>query len=235
MADHKGHRVRLWERYRAQGFRAGFHHPHEKLELLLTLALPRCDTKPLAKRLLERFGSLNGVVTATTRQLCSVEGVGSKTAHLLRLLGETAVVLEEEKIRFGRFLSDIDEMKRYLRRELAFEEAEYLLVLFLDQQRRLIRAIRVFRGTVNQSVVYPREVVKEGLTCNAARAMIAHNHPSGLAEPSRQDIHLTHKVREALAMVDIFLEDHFIVGKNEVTSLRERGVFDRKRGTKAKA
>lgn len=225
MTDQNGHRQRLWERYLEKGLANAFHHPYEKLEFLLTFAIPRKDTKPLAKKLLHRFGSLNRLFAAPLPVLTNVPGVGRKTAGLLKLFAEMALVLEEERLEMGDLLNHPELVKTYLRRELAWDEAEYFMVLFLDSQNRLIKKSRLFRGTLDRSVVYPREVIKEGLACNAAGVLIAHNHPSGVTTPSAQDLRLTRALARALKTVGMNLLDHFIVGKNEVLSLRGTGDY----------
>ncbi len=228
MTDQGGHRQRLWERYLEKGFRDAFHHPYEKLEFLLTFALPRKDTKPLAKALLRRFGSLNALLSAPLDLLASQAGLGPKSAGFLKLFAEVALTLEEERLESGNPLTSPEVVKSYLRRELAWDEAEYFMVFYLDSQNRLLQKSRLFRGTLDQSMVYPREVIKEGLACNAAAVLIAHNHPSGLTSPSKEDLRLTRSLARALKIVGITLHDHFIVGKNEVLSLRESGNYEAK-------
>ncbi|PIE90088.1 MAG: hypothetical protein CR997_08160 [Acidobacteria bacterium] len=225
MAEHSGHRKRLWDRYLAQGFKDGFHHDYEKLEFLLTQVIPRKDTKPLAKELLAQFGSFSGVLMASRAALLAVEGVGERTAGFLSLFREVTRTLNEEKLSSGDLLSSPDKVKTFLIREIGWEEAEYFLVLFLDSQNRFIRYERLFRGTHDRSAVFPREVAKEALACNAAGILIAHNHPSGSVSPSREDVGLTKKLAKSLSTLGLKLHDHFVVGKNDVLSLREKGLF----------
>ena len=220
-----GHRQRLWERYRLRGLRDGFFHDYEKLEFLLTFPIPRKDTKPLAKNLLQRFGSLNGIVNAPTRALLEVAGIGEKTAAFLKILGETALALDEERLPRGDFITQPEQVKQFLKRELGWEGAEYFVAMFLDRQNRLLKKQRLFRGTLDRATVYPREVIKEGLACNAAAVLVAHNHPSGHLSPSPEDLRLTNTLAFGLAMVDITLHDHFIVGREGVLSLRESGDY----------
>ena len=223
--DSAGHRRRLWAKFQERGLREGFHGSYEKLEFLLTFALPRVDTKPVAKALMTAFGTLNGVVSAPSGKLRSVAGVGERAAGLLRCLGEMALILAEEKMQMGDVFANPQAVMAYLKRELAMEEAEYFFVFYLDQQHHLLKTSRLFRGTHNLATVYPREVVKEALACNAAGTIVAHNHPSGRAEPSSKDLSLTKVLARSLSLVGIQLLDHFIVGKNEVLSLRESGHY----------
>jgi len=223
--DHSGHRKRLWSRFIDKGFRDGFHHDYEKLEFILTQVIHRKDVKPIAKELIHLFGSINGVLTAPMRALEAVEGIGSKSAGFLRLFGEVSLVLSEESLRSGDLLTSPDLVKNFLTREIGWEEAEYFLVLFLDTQNRLIRYTRLFRGTHDRSAVFPREVAKEALACNAAGLLVAHNHPSGNTTPSQEDIGLTKKLGKSLSTLGLKLHDHLVVGKNEVLSLRETGQY----------
>ena len=225
IAPGMGHRARLWDRFAETGLRRGFPKPYEKLELLLTLALPRVDTKPLAKVLIAKFGSLNAVLAAPRHQLLAVEGIGARTALVLHCLREVALAMDEEYLAGRDLLSEPEAVRAFLRRELAWEEAEYLAALFLDARGRLIRQGRVFRGTLDQVPTYPRELVKEALAVNAAGVILIHNHPSGKTDPSHQDVQATKSVAKALRTVGIQLHDHLIVGKEAVTSLHEAGLY----------
>ncbi len=221
----QGHRARLWARFAEGGLRGAFVHPYEKLEFLLTFAIPRRDTKPLAKALLARFGSLNGVLTAPLHRLIEMEGIGEKTARFLKLLHEVALTLDEEDLVGRNLLSRPELVRNYVRRELAWEESEYMLNLYLDGRNRLIRKARLFRGTLDRVPHYPREVAKEALACNAAGVIVAHNHPSGKADPSTADVKATERVAAALETVGIRLVDHLVVGRERVVSLVECGLY----------
>jgi len=223
--DVSGHRKRLWERFEQCGLQDGFHQDYEKLEFLLTQVIPRKDTKPLAKTLIASFGSLNGVLAAEPAQLQKVDGVGRRTALFLNMLFELAAVLSHEKLQEGELLSSPDQVKSFLTREIGWEEAEYFLVIFLDNQNRFIRSLRLFRGTIDRSAVFPREVAKEALACNAAGLIVAHNHPSGQVQPSKEDINLTKKLAKSLEPLGLQLHDHFVVGRNQALSLREKGYW----------
>ena len=224
-ADSKGHRQRLWQRLEEAGFRQGFVHDYEKLEFLLTFVIAQKDTKPMAKALIHRFGSLNDVIHAPVERLQEVPGIGPKTAMYLKVLHELMLSLDEYELKRSDLLNHPDAVKAYLRRELAWEEAEYLVALYLNTENRLLKKGRMFRGTVNHVAHYPRELAKEALACNAARVLIAHNHPSGRPEPSAEDVRATRDIAAALKLVGVSLLDHFIVGPHEVTSLRERGLM----------
>jgi len=221
--EQTGHRKRLWERFTEKGLRDGFHHDYEKLEFILIQIIPRKDTKAIAKDLLTRFGNLNGVFHASLESLKSVEGMGERSAGYLKLLLDVGLVLSEERLEFGDLLSSPERVKEFLIHEIGWEEAEYFVVIFLDSQNRYITRSRMFRGTLDRSAVFPREVAKEALACNASGLLVAHNHPSGHTMPSSEDISLTRKLSKSLSVLGLQLHDHFVVGKNEVLSLRERG------------
>ncbi|MDJ0835144.1 MAG: DNA repair protein RadC [Acidobacteriota bacterium] len=221
----QGHRQRLWTRFQESGFRRGFVHDYEKLEFLLTFVLPRRDTKSLARALLAEFGNLTGVIRAPRDRLTQLKGIGPRTGLFLHLLHELTLTLDEEELKDRDLLTTTDLVQAYLRRELAWEEAEYIMALFLDSRNRLLRKGRLFRGTVNHVAHYPRELAKEALACNAARVIIAHNHPSGEATPSRDDVSATHEIAAALRTVGVTLLDHFVVGRQEVVSLSALGLY----------
>lgn len=221
----RGHRSRLWTRLMKSGLRQGLPHTYEKLEFLLTLVLPRIDTKPLARALLNRFGSLNAVLGATPQQLQNVDGVGPRTAHFLHTLHELNIALEEEFLAKRSWLNHPQRVKTYVRGELAWLEAEHLLVLYLNTRGRLLHGERLLRGTVDRVPHYPRELAKEALSRNAAGVIIAHNHPSGVANPSQQDIQATAEIQAALKTVGITLHDHLVVGHETVTSMAESNLL----------
>lgn len=219
--SHLGHRQRMWETLQESGLQQGFVHPYQKLELLLTFAIPRVDTKPIAKELLARFGSLSGVLFAPLESLLQTPGVGPKTAHFLRMMGQFHVSLNEEACHQQDLLDRPDLVKAFLKRELAWEEAEFFSVLFLNGKNRLIRHKRMFRGTFNQSPVFPREIVKEALAHNAVGIIVAHNHPSQDPTPSSVDRQCTQELIRALKPVAIRLHDHFVIAARGSISIRE--------------
>jgi len=220
-----GHRIRLWRKFLDQGLRVGFVHNYEKLEFLLTFILPRQNTKPLAKTLLDRFGSFNRVVTAPRARLMNVEGVGERVAGFLNMLHEVGLALDEEKLADRDLLTDPELVKAYVRRELAWEEAEYMIAIFLDSKNHLAGMSRAFRGTLDRVAHYPRELAKDALELNAAGMLIAHNHPSGKSEPSQADITHTQHLAKGLEILEIRLLDHLVIGRDGVVSMRDRGLI----------
>lgn len=222
----QGHRARLWRRFQAKGLRDAFVHPYEKLEFMLTFSIPRTDTKPLARALLKAFGSLNGVLQAPAHKLQAIPGIGPKTAHYLSMFREVGLAMDEELLARRSLLKHPELLKSYLQDELAWEEAEYLLVLYLDNRCQLIFKERLLRGTLDRVPLYPRELAKEALAHNAAGLILAHNHPHGDASPSAADGRATREIVKALQLLGIRVHDHWVVGREEVVSLREQGLFE---------
>ncbi|MCB1051077.1 MAG: DNA repair protein RadC [Acidobacteria bacterium] len=216
-----GHRERLWQKLERARFGDAFVHPYEKLEFLLTWVLPRVDTKPIAKMLLQQFGSLSALFFAPKQKLMAVPGIGPRTARFLHVLGEIYLDMEEEKLKKGPLLADPRAVRNFLTAEIAWQEAEFFLVLFLDAKNHLIAQERLFRGTIDRSAVFPREVVKEALLRNARCVIVAHNHPSGDPTPSQEDLNLTRRLAQTLTLMDITFHDHVIVGREGMTNLRE--------------
>lgn len=220
MTQPTGHRERLWTKLQQVGFRKAFVHPYEKLEFLLTLVVPRRDTKPMAKELIQRFGSVAATLQAPAESIAQVPGLGLRSALFLRMLGELYQSMSESALGGRDLLSHPDSVVRYLEHELSGEESEYFMVLYLDAKNRLLRGERLFRGTVDRSAVFPREVAKQGLAYNARALIVAHNHPSGVPTPSASDRELTRHLLRALRTVDILLHDHLVVGREGSVSLR---------------
>ncbi len=177
----------------------------------------------MARELIERFGDLRTLVGATAGQFCRTPGLGTAKFAQLQATMEMARRVMEEPLRPGDTLTSPDATRRYLQTRLITRPHEVFACLFLDTRHRVIRYEELFTGTIDGAAVYPREVVRRALDYNAAALILAHNHPSGIAEPSDADIHLTERLKQALGLVDVRILDHMIVGHGEVTSLAERG------------
>jgi DNA repair protein RadC len=179
----------------------------------------------LGRDALARFGGLSGLLAARPDQLAKLAGLGpAKSAQLQAVLELARRSLREEAQR-DTVLSSPGKVRDYLRMTLGGREHEVFVALFLDAQNRLLVADELFRGTLTQTSVYPREVVKRALAVNAGAVIFAHNHPSGIAEPSRSDELLTTALKQALGLVDVRVLDHLIVAGNGMTSLAERGLL----------
>ena len=196
----------------------------ELLAIFLRTGLPGKSAVDLARDLLSRFGSLNAMFAASEEQFCQTPGMGSaKYAQSQAVLEMSRRALKEELQR-GDALSSPNAVRDYLQLLLGGRQQEVFLVLFLDTQHRVIASEEMFHGTLSQTSVYPREVVKRALAHNAAAVILAHNHPSGVAEPSQADQHLTDVLKQALGLVDVRVLDHFIVAGAGCLSFAERGM-----------
>lgn len=199
----------------------------ELLAIYLRVGVRGKSAVDLARDLLLRFdGNLNALAEATPAQLSSVSGIGIAKAVQLKASFElTRRALTQEMVKRDSFSSP-GQVRDWLRLKLANRQHEVFMALWLDSQNRLLRADELFTGSLTQTSVYPREVVKTALAHNAAAVILAHNHPSGVAEPSRADELLTKNLKDALAMVDVKLLDHFIVAGNQAPiSFAERGLI----------
>ena len=177
----------------------------------------------LSRMLLTRFGNLRATLDAGREELCLTPGVGDACYALLQGAMELGRRHLECKLRRGTPLGCPDDTRRFLTARLRRHEHEVFACLFLDNRHRLICFEELFRGTVNGASVYPREIAKRGLHHNAAAIIIAHNHPSGVAEPSQADRAITARIRDAMALIDVRLMDHFVVGDGQIVSFAERG------------
>lgn len=179
----------------------------------------------LGQDVLRQFGGLPGLFAATPAALDQLKGVGTAKSVVLRAVLETVQRLLSAEMEQRDALSSPRAVRDYLRLRLQGLESEVFMALFLDAQNRVIAAEELFRGTLTQTSVYPREVVKRALHHNAGAVIFAHNHPSGVAEPSRSDEALTQALRQALALVDVKVLDHFIVAGSGCLSFAERGLL----------
>jgi DNA repair protein RadC len=179
----------------------------------------------LSREALARFGGLSGLLAAAPSELASIPGLGPAKSAQLQAVLELARRSLREDVRRETALSSPGAVRDYLRLTLGRREHEVFVGLFLDAQNRLLVAEELFRGTLTQTSVYPREVVKRALALNAAAVIFAHNHPSGVAEPSRSDEMLTASLRQALALVDVRVLDHLIVAGPAIVSFAERGLL----------
>lgn len=220
---HLGHRKRLRERLLARGAEALA--DYEILEALLFANYPREDTKPVAKALIARFGSLGAVLSARPEQLQEVERVGPGAAATIKAAQAAALHLLRAEAREQPVLNNWDRLTAYLTAAMARDAIEQFRVLFLDTRNRLIADEAQARGTVNHTPVYPREVVKRALELGATALILVHNHPSGDPTPSRADIEMTAEVKAAAAALGIVLHDHLVIGNGRHLSFRREGLL----------
>ncbi len=213
-----GHRTRLRERFHNAGPEAL--SDYELLEMALFPALPRRDTKPLAKALLKTFGSFAEVVHAPVARLREVEGIGDASIHQIKLIAAAAHRIAKGEIKRRIALSSWNDVIDYCRTGMAFAEREQFRILFLDKRNQLIADEVQQTGTVDHTPVYPREVIKRALELSATAILLVHNHPSGDPTPSSADIQMTKAIVTIAEPLGISVHDHIIVGKNGHASLK---------------
>jgi len=198
---------------------------YELLELLLCQTIPRRDVKPLAKSLINDFGSLAGVIAADPKVLAKTPGLGETSVAGLKVVQQAAIRILRNEVENAPVLSSWDRLLDYCRAAMGREAVEQFRLLFLDNRNRLIADEVQQKGTVNHTPLYPREVVKRALELNASALIMVHNHPSGDPTPSIQDIEMTRTVRDALSQIDIRLHDHLIIAKSDHSSMRSDGLI----------
>jgi DNA repair protein RadC len=218
-----GHRARLRARFLAGG--ADAVAEHELIEMVLFLALPRRDTKPIARALLARFGSYAATISASVPELLGVEGLGEAGVAALKIVQASAQRLAKAEVLYRPVLSNWDRLMEYLQAVLAREKIEQFRVLFLDNRNRLLADEAQGTGTVNHTPVYPREVVKRALELHSTAIILVHNHPSGDPSPSQEDLEMTKEIKHAANVLSIVLHDHVIVGNGKWLSFRKTGLL----------
>jgi len=197
----------------------------ELLAIFLRTGTKGLTAIDLAYNLLTEFSSLRNLFNASLDDFCSAKGIGPAKYVQLQAVLEMSKRHLSETLEKKDVISSPNETRQYLKQQLRDRPYEVFAALFLDNRHQIIKFEELFRGTIDGASVYPREVVKKALQHNAAALIIAHNHPSGVAEPSSADEHITLRLRDALGLVDIRLLDHFIIGDGEIISLAERGVI----------
>lgn len=218
-----GHRERLRERLLAKG--GEVLADYELLELLLIASNPRGDTKPTAKELLDRFGSLAAVLAAPPEKLLQVKKVGDGAAATLKAVEEAARRMAREQAMERPVIASWDKLLAYCRIAMAEQQVEQFRLLFLDRRNRLIADEAQGRGTVDHTPVYPREVVKRALDLGATALILVHNHPSGDPTPSRADVQMTRDIVEAARPLGIQVHDHVIITRAGHTSFKSKGLL----------
>lgn len=215
------------ERLRARFLKAGAEgfHDYELLELLLTFAIPRRDVKPLAKALMERFGSFRAVLDASHDELAAVKGAGPVSALLVRLVKECAVRALGETMKAGDALSSPAAVADFACAALAGLPHEVFMVILLNVKNEVLGHTVIHEGTVDRAAVYPRRVAEEALMRHAPAVILVHNHPSGHPEPSAEDRAITRAIADACRTVDVRILDHVVIGRAGHFSFAEENLL----------
>lgn len=197
----------------------------ELLSALIRASGSRVTGSQAAAELLHRFGNLRSLLHADPAEILACNGIGPVRLGVLRALPELARRYYSESLPSGELIRSPADTEAFLQSRMRHLDHELFCCLFLDNRHRVLGFDELFRGTIDGTSVYPREVVKEALAVNAAAVILAHNHPSGVAEPSQADERITKRLKSALDLVDIRLLDHLIIGDGKATSLARRGLI----------
>jgi len=220
----EGHRKRLREKFIKSGM-AGF-HDYEIIELLLTLGSPRKDCKQPAKEAIKKFKTLRGVLEASPEELQQIEGIGPHSAFGIKLVQEVAREFLKEKIIDKPIYKSSQEIFDYLYHSMRDLNKEVFKVIYLNSQNQIIDTVDLFEGTVDSSVISPREVMESAIKHNAVSLLFVHNHPSGNPGPSRSDKELTRDLVYAASIMRIKVLDHIIIGNNRYFSFAGEGLIE---------
>jgi DNA repair protein RadC len=220
---HLGHRKRLKDRFLKSPIRSL--PDYEILEMILFSVFPRKDTKSLAKKLLSKFGSLADIVNADSTDLKSIEGVGDALIIQMKLLSDIFSRLHLPIDKPITVLNNWMSVIHYCNLTMGYKKIELFRVLYLNKNNCLIADQLCEHGTVDRVQIYPREIAKKALECNASAIILVHNHPSGFTEPSKEDIEMTKQIAKALSAISVNLHDHLIISKNSHYSFRAKGLI----------
>ena len=223
MSKHDGHRQRLRERFMAEGL--DNFTQEQVLELLLFYGIPRIDTNEIAHDLIAHFGSLSQALDAPVKELMKVPGIGESASVLLHLISETSRYYQINRMMHEKVLNTMEKCAQYLIPHFVGRRNETVFLLCLDAKCKLLCCREISEGTVNAAGVSVRKVVEAALAVNATSVIMAHNHPSGVAVPSAEDVLTTQRIAEALRTVDIILADHIIVSDDDYVSIRQSKLY----------
>ena len=228
--NNQGHRERIKEKFLKNGI-DGFAE-YEILELLLTYCIPRKDTKPIAKELLNKFKSLDNIFKADFDKLFAIDGLGKNSIAFLKLIGDLPSIIYKDELKNKKLvnketlkISNKDILLNYLRNKIGYEEKEKFYVIYLSSSNEVIEFEENSVGTLDRSSVYPREIYKKVINLNAKSIILAHNHPSDNITPSKSDIELTNEIAKGLKNFGALLIEHIIITKNSYFSFLEEGLI----------
>lgn len=218
-----GHRERIRQRImKADGSHLD---DYEILEVLLCAFIPRVDVRPIAKTLVDRFGTVSAALAASPERLMEVDGIGEATAAYIRATNLLLQRAAADQVKDKPVISNWAALLNYVKQQLRHEKSEQARVLYLDRKNKLIADEVAGRGTVDHAPIYPREIARRALELSASAVILVHNHPSGDPTPSRADIDLTREIERALAPLDIRVHDHLVVGSKETVSMKAKGLI----------
>lgn len=218
-----GHRDRLRQRFVQSG--ADSLQDYELLEMILFLAIPRRDVKPLAKTLLQKFGSLPDLMNASIENLMGIDGISENTAIALKTFNETARRLMKQDLMRKPILNNWTRLMDYCHATMAHEKREHFRILFLNKKNEMLADEIQGSGTVDHTPAYPREIIKRALELGATAMILLHNHPSGDPKPSQTDIDMTHAIIRAAEPFDIVIHDHIIIARSGYSSFKNLGLI----------
>lgn len=218
-SDGANHRERMRQRFAKSGF-VGF-NDYEVLEFLLFFIFKRVDTKPIAKRLLKRFGTFAKTLDAAPDDLAEIEGMGKASALGLKAMRNALQYYFNDLTKDDNFIvSDAESLKKLIAANIAGKSSETLLAIFLNSKNGVVSTEVLSEGDVNQTAAYPRQIAQQALKSGAAAIILAHNHPDGSAEPSAEDYRRTDEIEKALDSIEVELIDHFVIGGGELYSIK---------------
>ncbi|NPA40210.1 MAG: JAB domain-containing protein [Thermodesulfobacteria bacterium] len=220
----KGHRERVKNRFLEEG--PGAFTDEDLLELVLMFGIPYKDTRGIARELLKKYKTFDGVLDAPLEELIEFKGLGKKAVLPLKVVREAARRYLKQRALKATYLKSPEEVYEYLRYEMQNLDREVFKVIFLDARARLIGIDTIFEGTLTEAVVYPREVFQRAFQKRAVSIVLVHNHPSGCTKPSQADILITERMLIAGLLLDIKLLDHIVIGKEGYFSMAEEGIID---------
>jgi len=217
-----GHKERLRKKFLSNGLEA--FHDYEIIEMLLGIIILRKDTKPIAKKLVKKFGSVSNILDADKNDLMQVKGVGERTAILIKFLKETVTYYLNENMKKNTYKINAPEhAANYFISYYGEHNYEEFCVIFLDGENKIIEVKQYQEGTVNYSQVYPRNIIKYGLNIDSVSVVLVHNHPSGNLTPSEADINFTNKLDKMMDLFEIKILDHLIIAGKNYKSLKAEG------------
>lgn len=219
------HRKRLREKFQKFQDLGDFLSDYELLELLLSYAIPRKDTKPLAKNLIAQFGSFSAVLDGKIQDFVKIDGIGENSAVLICLVKKLFEIYLEKKMKKKDILSSPQAVVEFAKVKLGSYTYEVFMIIYLNVKNEVIDYEIIQKGTIDKSVVYPRQIIEKVLEHSASNILLIHNHPSGYSEPSHEDKNITQVIIDAAKTIDVKVLDHIIVTKNNYFSFKENNIF----------